>query len=186
MGKKIVTLLLGSPRVGGNTDKLAEAFAEGAKEKGYEVRACRLAQMNLKGCSDCGQCWSKKEPCIINDDMDKIYKDIEAADVLVFVSPLYYFSWSAQIKPVWDRLLPYIMPDAPRKVKGKKAVLLAAAGDTKMESFESLKLSYQISAKAMGWENAGEVYALGIYAMGDMETAGGKYLKEARSLAASL
>ena len=34
--KKILTLLLGSPRIGGNTEKIADALAEGAIEKGYD------------------------------------------------------------------------------------------------------------------------------------------------------
>jgi multimeric flavodoxin WrbA len=186
MEKKVVTILLGSPRVGGNSDKLAEAFADEAKKKGYEVRTSRLAQMNLKGCNDCRKCWSGGKHCVLDDDMDKIYADLEAADVIVFATPLYYFSWSTQIKPIWDRLLPYGMPGAKCSVKGKKAVLLSAAGDSDMKSCEGLKASYHLGCSFMKWENAGEVYGLGIYTKGEMEEKGQKYLKEARDLAASL
>ena len=106
--KKILTLLLGSPRIGGNTEKLADALAEGAKVKGYEIRKVHLAALTLKGCTDCRKCWSTGKPCIQNDDMDKVYPDIEAGTVIAFVSPLYFYSWSSQIKPVWDRLLPIL------------------------------------------------------------------------------
>ena len=50
--KKILTMLLGSPRKGGNSETLADALAAGAAEKGYEVRKVRLAGMTLKGCLD--------------------------------------------------------------------------------------------------------------------------------------
>ncbi|MDD4160517.1 MAG: flavodoxin family protein, partial [Synergistaceae bacterium] len=84
--KKILTLLMGSPRIGGNTEKLADALAEGASEKGYEIKKVHLATLTLKGCLDCRKCWSTGKPCIQNDDMDQVYPDIEAASVIVFVS----------------------------------------------------------------------------------------------------
>lgn len=62
--KKILTLLLGSPRIGGNTEKIADALAEGAAEKGYEARKVHLAALTLKGCLDCRKCWSTGKPCI--------------------------------------------------------------------------------------------------------------------------
>lgn len=112
-GNKILTLLLGSPRSGGNTEVLADALARGARENGWEVRKVRLAAMELKGCLDCRGCWSKGAPCVLGDDMDKVYADIEAASAVAFVSPLYFYSWTTQIKPVWDRLLPYGMGRTP-------------------------------------------------------------------------
>ena len=134
--KKILTLLLGSPRIGGNTEKIADALAEGAAEKGYEARKVHLAALTLKGCLDCRKCWSTGKPCIQNDDMDQVYPEIEDASVIAFVSPLYFYSWSSQIKPVWDRLLPYYMPGALRTTPSKKAKLLAAAGDTEERVFD--------------------------------------------------
>ncbi|MCD7951481.1 MAG: NAD(P)H-dependent oxidoreductase [Synergistaceae bacterium] len=73
--KKILTMLLGSPRKGGNSETLADALAAGAAEKGYEVRKVRLAGMTLKGCIDCRRCWSAGTPYIQRDDMDKVYAD---------------------------------------------------------------------------------------------------------------
>ena len=51
--KKVVTILLGSPRAGGNTETLAEALARGAEENGCEVRRVRLQGKKLNGCLDC-------------------------------------------------------------------------------------------------------------------------------------
>ena len=125
--KKVLTLLLGSPRIGGNTEKLADALAEGAAENGYEVKKVHLATLTLKGCLDCRKCWSTGKPCIQNDDMDQVYPEIEDASVIAFVSPLYFYSWSSQIKPVWDRLLPYYMPGALRTTPSKKTILLGVS-----------------------------------------------------------
>lgn len=187
MAQKVLTLLLGSPRKGGNTETLADALAEGAKEKGYEVRKVRLASMNLKGCLDCRKCWSTGKPCVQGDDMnEKVYPAIEVADVIVFVSPIYFFSWSTQIKPVWDRLLPFCATDARRTLKGKKAVLLSVAGDDNDEAFAGVRASFKIAVKFMGWEEAGNICAKGIYTKGEMAEMGTKYLTKAKELGRSL
>ncbi|MDL2297537.1 flavodoxin family protein [Synergistaceae bacterium OttesenSCG-928-D05] len=186
MEKKVLTLLLGSPRIGGNTEALADALAEGAREKGYEIRKVHLATMNLKGCIDCRKCWSLGKPCIQNDDMDQVYPDIEDASIVVFVSPLYFYSWTTQIKPVWDRLLPYFMPGAKRTVPAKKTILLAAAGDAEDECFEGMKASFKLGAGFVGWEIIGQICAIDVYAKGDMQSKGVEYLQKAVELGRSL
>lgn len=135
--KKVLTLLLGSPRIGGNTEKLADALAEGAAEKGYEVKKVHLATLTLKGCLDCRKCWSTGKPCIQNDDMDQVYPEIEDASVIAFVSPLYFYSWSSQIKPVWDRLLPYYMPGALRTTPSKRRYCLQQQEIRKMKPLKA-------------------------------------------------
>ncbi len=184
--KKILTMLLGSPRKGGNSETLADALAAGAAEKGYEVRKVRLAGMTLKGCLDCRRCWSAGAPCVQRDDMDKVYADIEAADVVALVSPLYFFTWPAQIKPVFDRLLPFYAKEAPRGLKGKKTLLLSAAGDDGTEVFDGLLATYRLTANYLGWENAGEVCAHGIYTRGEMEEKGAAWLEAAKELGRGL
>ncbi len=184
--KKILTILLGSPRAGGNTEALADALARGAEGRGYEIRKVRLSAMKLNGCIDCRKCWSTGTPCVQKDDMDKVYADIEAASVIAFASPLYYYSWSAQIKPVWDRSLPFYMPGAARTITGKKAILLAAAGDKAESKFEGMTASFKNSAEFMGFEIAGIVCAPGMYVKGDIESKGESYLAEAEALGSRL
>ena len=142
---KTLTLLLGSPRRGGNSERLAEALAQGAAERGYQAEKVPLAEMTLKGCTDCRRCWSKgSSPCILGDDMDRVYGALERGDLLVFVTPLYFFSWSTQIKPVWDRLIPYVGKDSPKNLRGKGTLLLATAGDDEPEVFDGLAASYRL------------------------------------------
>jgi len=184
--KKILTLLLGSPRIGGNTEKLADALADGAKSKGYEIRKVHLAALSLKGCIDCRKCWSTGRPCIHEDDMDKVYPDIEAGSVIAFVSPLYFYSWTSQIKPVWDRLLPYYMPGALRTAHGKKAILLSTAGDNEESAFDGMKISFKLATDYLGWEIAGEICAPGIYTRDDMTAKGEAWLKMAKELGEKL
>lgn len=185
-GKNVLTILLGSPRKEGNSEVLADALAEGAGSKGWEVRKVRLAPMNIKGCLDCRRCWTMDKPCIQNDDMCKVYGDIEAASVVAFATPLYYYSWPAQIKPVLDRLLPYAMANAEHKIDGKNAILLAACGDKDGAAFEGLKASFRLAMNFLKWEIAGEICVPDVYVKGDMALKGTKFIEEAKRLGENL
>ena len=44
-----VLVVTGSPRVGGNSDTLAEAFIEGAKSAGCEVRRIDAGRAKIRG-----------------------------------------------------------------------------------------------------------------------------------------
>lgn len=184
--KKVVTILLGSPRKDGNSEQLADSLAKGAEEAGYEVRKVQLAPKMLNGCVDCRKCWSTGRPCVQKDDMDSVYPDLEAADVLVFASPVYFYSWSSQIKPVWDRMLPYFMPDAPRTLADKRAVLLSTAGDNDDSCFAGIKASFKAACNFAKWPIEGIICAAGMYPKTDMADNGGRFLFEAHDLGKNL
>ena len=184
--KKIVTILLGSPRKGGNTETLAEALARGAEENGCEVRHVRLQGKKLNGCLDCRHCWATGAPCVQKDDMGEIHEAIADADAIVLASPLYFYSWSAQIKPVWDRLLCFFDEKSKIDVRGKKAVLISAAGDDDPACFNGLRESFRLACGYTQWETAGEVCALGMYPKDAVASGGQKYIEEAYELGKKL
>lgn len=185
-GKKIVAILLGSPRSGGNSEQLADALARGAEEKGFEVRKIRLAGKKLNGCLDCRKCWSTGTPCVQRDDMGAVHEGMADADVLVFATPLYFYSWSAQMKPVWDRLIPFFGDSAKIKFAGKRAVLLSAAGDAEESVFEGLRASFRLACGYAGWKIEGMICAPDMYPKTDMAEKGEKFLSEAYELGRSL
>lgn len=185
MTEKRLLLLLGSPRRGGNTDTLAQTLGESAQEAGYSVHTVHLAGMNLKGCIDCRKCWTTGTPCIQRDDMEQVYAELIPASVVAFASPLYFYSWSSQIKPVWDRLIPFYSPASPHDFKGKGAVLLSAAGDTETAAFDGLKLSFKHSTNYLGWRILGEICAVDVYPMGEVAKKG-EWLEKARTLGNNL
>ena len=43
-------------------------------------------------------------PCIQQDDMEELRAAMLSHDIIVFVTPLYYFGVSAQLKAVIDRI----------------------------------------------------------------------------------
>ena len=99
-----IVVLNGSPRKGGNTEIMAQAFAEAARKNQNEVSVLDVASMNICGCLGCKYCWAHKGECVQKDDMGKVFAALADADVVVFASPIYWFDITAQMKTVIDRL----------------------------------------------------------------------------------
>lgn len=59
MSKRIL-ILTGSPRRGGNSDLMADAFAKGASEAGNSVVQFNTAHKHIQGCRACDNCFSKE------------------------------------------------------------------------------------------------------------------------------
>ena len=102
MGKKVL-MLSGSPRKGGNSDILCDAFARGAQEAGHAVEKIRVAAKKIAPCSACYYCRDHGGVCVHQDDMAEILQKMIDADVLVLASPVYFYSINAQLKAAIDR-----------------------------------------------------------------------------------
>ena len=99
-----IVVLNGSPRKGGNTEIMTQAFAEAARKNQNEVSVLDVASMNICGCLGCKYCWAHKGECVQKDDMGKVFEALVDADMVVFASPIYWFDITAQMKTVIDRL----------------------------------------------------------------------------------
>ncbi len=116
---------LGSPRKKGNTAALLDSVISGLTQGGkVESELVFLHEKNIKPCNGCEAC--KKEGskgCAIQDDMSDIYPLIRKADLIIFATPIYWWSVTAQMKLLIDRL--YGMDF---KCGMKKVVLLMTYG----------------------------------------------------------
>ena len=102
MSKKVL-ILSGSPRKGGNSDVLCDAFMKGAQEAGNEVEKIFLRSKKIGYCNACYYCKKSGGVCAIKDDMAEILEKMHWADVIVMASPVYFYSIDAQMKTVIDR-----------------------------------------------------------------------------------
>ncbi len=68
---KTVLVLSTSPRKGGNSDALADAFVRGAQEAGNQVEKITLYDKTIGFCKGCLSCQNTQR-CIIRDDADAI------------------------------------------------------------------------------------------------------------------
>lgn len=100
-----VVVINGSPRAGGNSDLLCDAFLRGAREAGHQVEKIALRDKAVAPCRACYACF-RTGRCVQKDDMADILEKVEKADVLVLASPTYFLTMSGQMKVFIDRLLP--------------------------------------------------------------------------------
>lgn len=104
MSKKVV-IISSTPRVGGNSEVLCEAFMEGCISVGNDVELIRLRDYKINYCIACYKC-KKSHKCFQDDGMNEILEKIINSDVVVFATPIYYYDVCGQLKVFIDRLLP--------------------------------------------------------------------------------
>ncbi len=92
----------GSPRRHGNTETLLDAVLEGAREAGADVEKIVLRNLDYAPCRGCNAC-HKTGVCIIEDDLEEVFGEIAAADLLVLASPIYSMGITAEAKGLIDR-----------------------------------------------------------------------------------
>ena len=107
---KNVLIISSSPRKGGNSETLAASFAKGAEEAGHKVETIYLREKKYGFCKGCLACL-KLGHCVIDDDAVEIAARMHDADVLVFATPVYYYSVSGQLKTMLDRANPLFDSD---------------------------------------------------------------------------
>ena len=165
MSKMNILILSGSPRKGGNTDLLVEAFVEGTSEQ-HHVEIVSVRDYKVSPCLGCNACsMSKDNTCAQKDDMPLIYEKMAHANMLVIASPLYFYGLSAQLKAVIDRCHNPIRDTFPIK---KTALLLVGAA-TLPELFDSILTQYQLCQNFFKLEDAGRVLVRGVKDKGDIK-----------------
>ena len=100
---KNILIIKSSPRKHGNSSVLADQVAQGAQAQGATVESFRVADMNINPCDACDSCQETNGVCVIQDDMQALYPKIQKANALVLASPIYWFTFSAQLKTCIDR-----------------------------------------------------------------------------------
>ncbi len=98
-----VIILCGSPRKGGNTDLMADAFAEGAREAGADVEKVYLDDLYIRPIAEVCDDPPMRVDLRQDDDARKLLDKVLAADVVLFASPVYWQGVSGQMKCFVDR-----------------------------------------------------------------------------------
>ena len=105
-----VLVITTSLRAKSNSDALAEKLAAGALDAGHEVETVSLKGKKIAYCTGCLAC-QRTQRCVQNDDAVQIAEKVKNTDVLVFVTPIYYYEMSGQMKTLLDRLNPLYSSD---------------------------------------------------------------------------
>ncbi|AGK95312.1 NAD(P)H-dependent oxidoreductase [Clostridium pasteurianum] len=87
--------------------KLNELFTK----KGYESKTIKIGEKDLASCAGCFGCWIKTPgECIINDLMSEINRSYMNSDIVIYLTPIIFGQFSANIKNAMDRRIPNILP----------------------------------------------------------------------------
>jgi len=138
-----VIAIIGSPRVGGNTELLTEHALKAIVEEGIDTKTVRLAGKEIKPCNACMACL-KEERCPIKDDVFPIYLEMKQADGIILASPVYFGSATSLIKGLMERT-GYIARSNGDQFKGKiGGALVVARRAGQNFTFTQLTLWFQI------------------------------------------
>lgn len=80
-------------------------------DRNAEIAEKQLGREDLDYCMGCFGCWTKKPGvCVINDAMTEINRTAMTSDVVIYLSPIIFGQFSANIKNAVDRFLPNMLP----------------------------------------------------------------------------
>ncbi len=164
---KNILVVQGGGRPKGNTAQLTNAFVRGAEEAGHHVEIISLTKIEVKGCLGCNACRYGK-PCVIKDDFNELVPKIKAADLIVFASPLYFWTISSRIKAFIERFY-CIAEEDPNPPLGryesypvKDCALLMTAADNFFWTFAQAVSYYQFALiDYIGFSDKGKILAGG-------------------------
>lgn len=159
-----VLVLSGSPRTEGNTDALTDSFVRGAKKAGASVRQFDAGKARIHPCIGCDVCRHGKRACIYDDDMTLLYPLLLEADIVAYVTPLYYHGVSAQLKCAIDRF--HGVDDLIHQEK--VAALISVGGTDDKTLFKGIECWFETDLKYLGWKNAGSLFVTGCYDKGSV------------------
>lgn len=164
MSKKVLVIST-SPRKGGNSDTLADEFVRGAREAGNTAEKVSLYDKTIGFCRGCLVCQSTGH-CVIRDDANDIVRKMQAADVIAFATPIYYYGLSGQMKTMLDRSNPLFSAE----YAFRDIYLLCAAAETDAHTADGAVTGLT------GWIDcfekarlAGTVFAGGVTSVGEIQ-----------------
>ena len=151
----------GSPRgEKGNTEVLLKPFLKGCEEEGAETETIYLKDKHIKHCIGCFACWTKTPgKCVHKDDMEELLDKVSQADIMVYATPLYYYTVTGIMKDFMDRKLPlakreiirtgeqYSHPKRYDRENPMKTVLISNCGFPGNYNFSGLVETFKVMTK---------------------------------------
>jgi multimeric flavodoxin WrbA len=132
MPKKFL-ILMGSPRLHGNTAELLKPFTAEIGECGGIYDYIPLAGKKISPCLGCYACQNVEGEygCVQQDDMQEIVKSIIESDCIVFATPIYTWYCPTEMKALLDRhygLNKFYGSASGSLWKGKEVAIIATHG----------------------------------------------------------
>ncbi len=179
---KNILILMGSPRKEGNTDILCDEFIKGAKTTGASINKIYVHEKNIEYCVGCSECYIQKDKyCVVHDDdMREILDLAQQADIIVFASPVYFYTVTGQIKTLIDRMTPRY-----QQLTNKECYFIIDGFTQESENLKRAVEDFRGLLDCMPNPiEKGMVLATGVWEKGDVKDT--KFMKEAYELGKSI
>ena len=176
-----ITVITGSARKNGTSNYMADEFIRGAQDSGHEVFRFDSARKDVKHCLGCNACGMGTKPCIHKDDFVELKEHLLNSDVVVFVTPIYYFGMSSTLKKVIDR---FYSIDQQIKNGNKKGILISVQHAPVDAVRDALNNHYQAIVNWLNMKNTGIINAIGIESVEHLKQT--DYPKQAYELGKNL
>jgi multimeric flavodoxin WrbA len=179
--------IMGSPRIGGNTDLLLDEALKGAQAGGAETEKITVDRLKITACKEIYHCL-EDGTCPLKDDMTPLYDKILSADAVIVATPIFFYTVSAQMlafmsrcQALWARKYWLKNLDIPVKRGG-----FIAVGATKGANlFEGPKLTAKYFFKAINTDYNQELLIRSVDKKGEIKDHP-DYLKAAYELGKKL
>lgn len=164
---KKVVIISSSPRRNGNSALLCHQFEKGAIEAGHQVEFVNLNDYKIAPCLACEYCRTHHNECVIKDDANEIVQKMIDADVWVLSSPVYFYSVTAQMKLLIDRMFAreYEIRDSEQR---KDVYYIVTSGAPSIDqltgTMESLRGFVKVMRKV---DEKGVINGAGAFQLGD-------------------
>jgi multimeric flavodoxin WrbA len=126
-----VVAVSGSPVKKGNVNAYLDHLQGEAEKAGARFEAVRLAELDIRDCVHCNFCLRKQAPgryCSIVDDAQPVFEKLEAADIILLSSPVYFMRTSGLMASFIDRMRVFVFGNlAGGKLKNKIGLSAAVA-----------------------------------------------------------
>jgi multimeric flavodoxin WrbA len=159
----------GSPRRGGNTDRLLNEAVAGAAGKGAQIKQVILADLEITPCQHCDGCVQTGGRCVIEDEMQEIHQDLREFDRFILASPVFFMGVTAQAKAMIDRcqalwVIKYLLklPVGLNKGVPRKGAFISVGGRNFSGLFQGSVSTVKSWFKVLDAEYAGELLVPGI------------------------
>ena len=166
--------IFGSPRKGGNTERLLEEALKGAEQAGAMVDRVPLADLNISPCRECHGC-DRTGQCIIQDDMLDVYPKLLEADIIILASPIFFYGITAWAKAFVDRsqslwVKKHLLKELSVSKEGRKrkGFFISVGATQGQRLFEGAILTVKYFFDAIHADYAGELLCRGLEAKGDI------------------
>lgn len=166
-----IAVVTGSPRRGGNSFAMTEAFIGEAEKLGHSVQRFDAALLKIGGCHACETCYKTGKACSFDDDFNTIAPALLESDGIVFTMPVYWYSIPAQIKGVIDRM--YSLVIGGKDIAGKKCGLIACCEEHDPTVLDGVRIPIERTAELIKWTMVGEVLVPGVLNVGDIDKTDG-------------